>query len=181
MSKRTVIHVLFTAACDGDRASGALAVIHERGGDDAREIGRLSYPLIGDGYTVGITGAPEAGKSTLTSALIAHLRAGASTSPCWPLIRRRRSLVGRFLAIGCECKITPPMRVFIRSMAASHGDYSHTSEAMRLLDAVKYPYPVETSGRSSRLKSLAKPTPPSSGEPVGVMPCNQQGRIDGDR
>ncbi|MFK8024930.1 MAG: methylmalonyl Co-A mutase-associated GTPase MeaB, partial [Ilumatobacter sp.] len=31
--------------------------------------------MSGSGYTVGLTGAPGAGKSTLTSALISHLRA----------------------------------------------------------------------------------------------------------
>ena len=40
----------------------------ERGGDDAREVGRLAAPRAGDAYTVGLTGAPGAGKSTLTAA-----------------------------------------------------------------------------------------------------------------
>ena len=35
---------------------------------------RLAYPHTGDGYTVGLTGAPGAGKSTLTSSIIGHLR-----------------------------------------------------------------------------------------------------------
>src|SRR3954453_19318328 len=67
---------LFAAACDGDRAALARVLsLVERGEDAAREIGRLSYPLSGAGYTVGFTGAPGAGKSTLTSATIGHLRA----------------------------------------------------------------------------------------------------------
>jgi LAO/AO transport system kinase len=37
-------------------------------------VGRLSYPLGGRAYTVGITGSPGAGKSTLTSSIISHLR-----------------------------------------------------------------------------------------------------------
>ena len=43
---------LFNAACDGDRASLArLLSLIERGGDLAREVGRLSYPLGGKAYT----------------------------------------------------------------------------------------------------------------------------------
>jgi len=66
---------LFKDACAGDRAALArLLSLIERGGDDARSVGRLVYPKIGKGYVVGLTGAPGAGKSTLTSALISHLR-----------------------------------------------------------------------------------------------------------
>jgi LAO/AO transport system kinase len=46
----------------------------ERGGDDAREVARLTFARGGDAYTVGITGAPGAGKSTLTDRLIAEHR-----------------------------------------------------------------------------------------------------------
>jgi LAO/AO transport system kinase len=46
----------------------------ERGGEPARQLGALSYPLAGTGYTVGITGAPGSGKSTLTSALLGVVR-----------------------------------------------------------------------------------------------------------
>ena len=60
----------------GDRGALArLLSLIERGDDDARIIGRLAYPRSGAGYTVGLTGAPGAGKSTLTSAIIGHLRA----------------------------------------------------------------------------------------------------------
>ena len=77
MSRRSLSPAeLFDAACNGDR--GALARVLsllERGDDTAREVGRLAYSRTGAGYTVGITGAPGAGKSTLTSAVIKHLRA----------------------------------------------------------------------------------------------------------
>ena len=46
----------------------------ERGGEAARDVGRLAHPHTGRAYTVGLTGAPGSGKSTLTSALIGHLR-----------------------------------------------------------------------------------------------------------
>ena len=66
---------LFADARAGDRAALArLLSVIERGGPDARTIGRLAYPNGGVAYTVGMTGAPGAGKSTLASALIGYLR-----------------------------------------------------------------------------------------------------------
>ena len=55
---------MLDAARAGDRAALArLLSLVERGGEPAREVGRLAYPLGGQAYTVGITGAPGAGKS----------------------------------------------------------------------------------------------------------------------
>ena len=66
---------LFEAAGNGDRSAKArLLSLVERGGDGAREVGRLAAPLAGRAYTIGLTGAPGSGKSTLTSATIAFLR-----------------------------------------------------------------------------------------------------------
>jgi LAO/AO transport system kinase len=66
---------LFEAARAGNRAAVArLLSVIERGGEPARQLGALSYPLAGTGYTVGITGAPGSGKSTLTSALLGVVR-----------------------------------------------------------------------------------------------------------
>lgn len=147
---------LFAAAAGGDRASLArLLSIIERGGDDSREIGRLSYPLIGDGYSVGITGAPGAGKSTLTSALIAHLRNGttySATNVAVLAIDPSSPFTGGAI-LGDRVRMQDHATdegVFIRSMATrGHlgGLSLATSEAMRLLDAVKYPWIlVETVG-----------------------------------
>ncbi len=73
------IPALFDAARSGHRASLAkLLSAIERGGDSAREVGALAFPVAGTGYTVGITGAPGAGKSTLTSALVAEMRSDES-------------------------------------------------------------------------------------------------------
>jgi LAO/AO transport system kinase len=70
------IDELFAAARAGERQPLARLLSYiERGGDEARHIGQLAFPLAGSGYTVGITGAPGAGKSTLTSALVSELRA----------------------------------------------------------------------------------------------------------
>jgi LAO/AO transport system kinase len=59
----------------GDRrALPRLVSIVEAGGADAREVGRRVYPRSGQAYTVGITGPPGAGKSTLTDRMIGTLR-----------------------------------------------------------------------------------------------------------
>lgn len=147
---------LFGDACNGDRASLArLLSLVERGGDEAREIGRLSYPLIGDGYTVGITGAPGSGKSTLTSALISHLRRDAETraGKVAVLAVDPSSPFTGGAILGDRVRMqehTTDEGVFIRSMATrGHlgGLSLAASEAMRLLDAVKYPWIiVETVG-----------------------------------
>ena len=132
---------LFTAACAGDRASLArLLSLIERGGDPARVVGRLSYPQSGNSYTVGFTGAPGAGKSTLTSAVIGHLRkqdlevAVIAIDPSSPFTG------GAILGdrVRMQDHATDP-GVFIRSMATrGHlgGLSLATPEAIRLLDAV---------------------------------------------
>jgi LAO/AO transport system kinase len=59
----------------GDRAATArLISLIERGGPAAREVGQRTFASGGDSYTVGITGAPGAGKSTLTDRLIGQSR-----------------------------------------------------------------------------------------------------------
>ena len=67
---------LVDAAVAGDRAAVArLLSLVERGGQPAREVGALTHPRGGRAYTVGITGAPGAGKSTLTNRVIEQVRA----------------------------------------------------------------------------------------------------------
>lgn len=132
---------LFEAARAGDRASLArLLSLIERGGDEAREIGRLSYPLGGAAYTVGLTGAPGAGKSTLTSATVSHMRslglevAVLAVDPTSPFTG------GAILGdrVRMQDHATDP-GVFIRSMA-TRGHLGGLSlaapEAVRLLDAL---------------------------------------------
>jgi LAO/AO transport system kinase len=132
---------LFQAAIDGDRSALArLLSLIERGDDDSRIVGRLAYPLSGSGYTVGLTGAPGAGKSTLTSSLIGHLRkqdlevAVLAIDPSSPFTG------GAILGdrVRMQDHATDP-GVFIRSMATrGHlgGLSLATPEAVRLLDAI---------------------------------------------
>jgi LAO/AO transport system kinase len=132
---------LFAAALTGDRGALArLLSLIERGGDEAREIGRLSYPLGGGGYTVGLTGAPGAGKSTLTSALIGHLRAQGLEVAVLAIDPSSPFTGGAILGdrVRMQDHATDP-GVFIRSMATrGHlgGLSLATPEAVRLLDAI---------------------------------------------
>jgi LAO/AO transport system kinase len=132
---------LFDAACAGDRAALARVLsLLERGDVVAREVGRMAYKRSGSGYTVGITGAPGAGKSTLTSAIIKHMRqqqlevAVLAIDPSSPFTG------GAILGdrVRMQDHATDP-GVFIRSMATrGHlgGLSLSTPEAIRMLDAV---------------------------------------------
>ena len=66
---------LLVAARAGDRSALARLLSKvERGGDDARSVSEVTHAFAGSSTTVGITGAPGAGKSTLTSALVREMR-----------------------------------------------------------------------------------------------------------
>jgi LAO/AO transport system kinase len=112
----------------------------ERGGDEAREIGRLAYPLGGSAYTIGITGAPGAGKSTLTSATIGHMRSLVLEVAVLAIDPTSPFTGGAILGdrVRMQDHATDP-GVFIRSMA-TRGHLGGLSlaapEAVRLLDAL---------------------------------------------
>ncbi len=74
------VEALFEAARTGDQAALArLLSMIERGGDHTRAVARHAYRTPPP-YTVGLTGAPGAGKSTLVDQLIDFARAG------WPAV-----------------------------------------------------------------------------------------------
>jgi LAO/AO transport system kinase len=143
---------LFAAARTGDRAALArLLSMVERGGAEARSVGRLSHPSGGAATTIGITGAPGAGKSTLTSALVRTMRAAGeavavlAVDPSSPFTGG--AILGDRVRMG-EHALDDD--VFIRSMA-TRGHLGGLSlavpEAVRLLDAVGTPWiVVETVG-----------------------------------
>lgn len=140
------------AAADGDRRAVArLLSMVERGGDDARAVGALAHARSGRAYTVGITGAPGAGKSTLTSALLGEIRgrgdrvSALAIDPSSPftggaILGDRIRMQDHALDEG----------VFIRSMATrGHlgGLALATPQAVRVLDAAGFPWVlVETVG-----------------------------------
>jgi LAO/AO transport system kinase len=143
---------LFDAACAHDRAALArLLSLLERGEDDARTISRLAHPRSGNGYLVGYTGAPGAGKSTLTSATIGHVRglglelAVLAIDPSSPFTGG--AILGDRVRMQ-DHALDPG--VFIRSMA-TRGHLGGLSlaapEAARLMDAVGKPWTIiETVG-----------------------------------
>lgn len=146
-------HALVDAAVDGrDRSAIArLISLIERGGDAAREVGRLTYPRGGQAYTVGITGAPGAGKSTLTNRLIGEVRSDDLRVGVLAIDPSSPFTGGAILGdrVRMQDHATDE-GVFIRSMATrGHlgGLSLATPEAIRVLDAAGLPYVlVETVG-----------------------------------
>lgn len=143
---------LLEAARGGDRAAlGRLLSLVERGGAAAREVGRICFAAGQADHVVGITGAPGAGKSTLTDRLIGAARAGGSpvgvlaVDPSSPysggaILGDRIRMQGHALDEG----------VFVRSMATrGHlgGLALAAPEAIRVLAATGRPLVlVETVG-----------------------------------
>jgi LAO/AO transport system kinase len=143
---------LFAAARAGDRAALArvLSVV-ERGGPEARTLARLAHPLGGQAYTVGLTGAPGAGKSTLTSALVARMRDDGHAVAVLAIDPTSPFTGGAILGDRVRMQDhTGDDAVYIRSMATrGHlgGLSLATQDAVRVLDAVGWPWVlVETVG-----------------------------------
>ncbi|MFP5578177.1 MAG: methylmalonyl Co-A mutase-associated GTPase MeaB [Acidimicrobiia bacterium] len=143
---------LMDAAVGGDRRSVArLLSMVERGGDDARAAGALAHARSGGAYTVGITGAPGAGKSTLTSALVGALRRRGERVSVLAIDPSSPFTGGAIL--GDRIRMQDHALdegVFIRSMATrGHlgGLALATPQAVRVLDAAGFPWVlVETVG-----------------------------------
>ncbi len=143
---------LIAAARAGDRGALArLLTIVERGGPEAHEVGRLAYPLAGAAYTVGLTGAPGAGKSTLTSALVGHARSANERLAVLAIDPSSPYTGGAIL--GDRVRMSEHALdegVFIRSMATrGHlgGLALAAPEAVRVLDAAGFGWIViETVG-----------------------------------
>ena len=143
---------LVEAARGGDRGAVArLISLVEEGGEAARDVGRATYPLSGHAYTVGVTGAPGAGKSTLTDRLISRARAEGQEVGVLAVDPSSPFSGGALLGDRARMQehATDP-GVFIRSMATrGHlgGLSLATPEAIRVLDAVGRPLVlVETVG-----------------------------------
>ena len=132
---------LLARARGGDRSALArLLTVVERGGPEARAVGRLTHAAGGDAYTVGITGAPGAGKSTLTNALCTEIRRGDDTVAVLAIDPSSPFSGGAILGdrVRMQDHATDP-GVFIRSMATrGHlgGLSLATPEAVRALDAI---------------------------------------------
>ncbi|MCL4449462.1 MAG: methylmalonyl Co-A mutase-associated GTPase MeaB [Actinobacteria bacterium] len=155
-------------AYQGDRAALArLISIIEKGGGGAHEIGRLVYPRSGNTYTIGITGAPGAGKSTLVDKLVTHIRNAPTRSPqkVAVLAIDPSSPFSGGAILGDRVRMQDHATddgVFIRSMA-TRGHLGGLSlavpQVIRLLDAVGIPLViVETVGVGQVEIEVAKAT-----------------------
>lgn len=143
---------LVRAAAGGDRRALARALsLVERGGDAARAVGRAAHGQGRSAATVGITGAPGAGKSTLTAAVVGHARhagerlAVLAIDPSSPFTGG--AILGDRVRMGQHAL---DEGVFIRSMATrGHlgGLSLATPAAIRVLEAGGFPWViVETVG-----------------------------------
>jgi LAO/AO transport system kinase len=132
---------LIERALQGERrAIARLISLVEDGGPDLSVAMRQLYPRTGNAYTIGITGAPGAGKSTLTEQVVGRarrekLKVGVlAIDPSSPF--SGGALLGD--RVRMQSHATDP-DVFIRSMATrGHlgGISLATPEAVRVLDAV---------------------------------------------
>jgi LAO/AO transport system kinase len=136
---------LVEAARNGDRAALARALsLVEQGGEPAREVGRLAHPHGGHAYTVGVTGAPGGGKSTLVNALVTVVRKAGD--PVAVLAIDPSSPFTGGAILGDRVRMSEHALdgdVFIRSMASrGHlgGLALATPQAVRLLDASGVPW-----------------------------------------
>lgn len=143
--------LLDAAQAGNRRALGRLLSMVERGGTAARSVGALAHARSGAAHTVGITGAPGAGKSTLTSALLTHLRAGEIRAAVLAIDPSSPFTGGAIL--GDRVRMQEHALddgVFIRSMATrGHlgGLSLATPQGVRVLDAAGFGWVlVETVG-----------------------------------
>jgi LAO/AO transport system kinase len=152
MGRRRPPAELVDSLVAGDRRALAQALsVIEQGGEDAREVGRLAHQAGGRAYTVGITGAPGAGKSTLTNAVIGVVRAGGEELAVLAIDPSSPFSGGAIL--GDRVRMQDHALdggVFIRSMA-TRGHLGGLSlaapQAIRVLDAAGKPWVlVETVG-----------------------------------
>jgi len=143
---------LVTDALAGDRRALARVIsIVEDGRTDAALLLSQAYPSAGGAYRVGITGAPGAGKSTLTDGLIGALRASGDGVAVLAVDPTSPFTGGAVL--GDRVRMQDHVSddgVYIRSMA-SRGHLGGLSaaapKALTLLDAAGFPWLlIETVG-----------------------------------
>src|SRR5665213_2610022 len=159
---------LFDAARTGDRvALPRLLSLVERGGDGARAVAAIAYDTLDQAYTVGITGAPGAGKSTLTDQLInrARTRGFDGSDQVAVLAIDPSSPFSGGAILGDRVRMQNHAldeKVFIRSMATrGHlgGLALAVPDAVRVLSAVGVPVVlVETVGVGQQEVAVAAAT-----------------------
>ena len=132
---------LVERALAGERAAIArLISLVEDGGPSVGGAMKVLYPHTGRAYTLGITGSPGAGKSTLTEKIVAHARGAGKTVGVLAIDPSSPFSGGALLGDRVRMQThATDADVFIRSMATrGHlgGISLATPEAVRVLDAV---------------------------------------------
>ena len=144
--------VLLASARAGDRGALArLLSLVEQGGEAAHSVGRIVHAEGGRATTIGLTGSPGAGKSTLTAALLAEARRSSERVAVLAIDPSSPFTGGAILGdrVRMDAHALDP-GVYIRSMA-TRGHLGGLSlaapEAVRVLDAAGWPWIVlETVG-----------------------------------
>ena len=143
---------LFEAAREGKRlALARLMSLVERGGDEARVLGAHTYSQVGAAYTVGMTGAPGSGKSSLAAELASVVRSEQQRLAILAVDPSSPFTGGAILGdrVRMQDHVTDD-GIYIRSMATrGHlgGLSLATPQAIRVLDALNWPWIlVETVG-----------------------------------
>jgi LAO/AO transport system kinase len=137
------VTTLIERALEGERrAIARLISLVEDGSADLGAVMRELYPRTGNAYTIGITGAPGAGKSTLTEQIVGRARRDGHKVGVLAIDPSSPFSGGALLGdrVRMQSHATDP-DVFIRSMATrGHlgGISLATPEAVRVLDAVGY-------------------------------------------
>jgi len=146
------IDVLVSRALAGERQAVAkLISIVEAGGGPARDVIAMLHPHTGRAWSVGITGAPGAGKSTLTDKIVMHIRERGERVGVLAVDPTSPFSGGAILGdrVRMQGHATDP-GVFIRSMATrGHlgGLALAAPQAVRVLDAAGMPWVlIETVG-----------------------------------
>jgi LAO/AO transport system kinase len=166
----------------GDRRALARVLsMVENDTDTGREAMRLLYPRTGRAHTIGITGPPGSGKSTLSGALAREYRKAGRTvgivavDPSSPFTR------GAILGDRIRMQdLSSDAGVFVRSMAsrgAMGGLASGTAEVVAVMDAAgKDVVIIETVGAGQDEVDVAAAAlttlvvfPPSSGDDIQAM------------
>jgi LAO/AO transport system kinase len=139
MATDTLAQLLDKMSAGNESALARLMTLVERDGEAVGPILEAIAPRLGNAFTIGITGPPGAGKSSLVDGLVVLMRKAGKTvgvvaiDPSSPfsggaLLGDRIRMTQHFLDNG----------VFIRSMATrgSHGGLARaTKDVMKLLDA----------------------------------------------
>ena len=143
---------LFEAASDGNRlAIARLMSLIERGSQEARTLGAYTFSRVGNAHTVGMTGAPGSGKSTLSAVLATVVRALDERMAILAVDPSSPFTGGAILGdrVRMQDHVTDE-GIYIRSMATrGHlgGLSLATPQAVRVLDALEWPWIlVETVG-----------------------------------